>query len=160
MTPTTLYYERIFPIAQYINEKIGIEATIDPGETYEEALVKAHQPVMQASEKINPFANLDTGFGPGIQPSSRPIMAAPIPEIPVEKPIPEVDMIKGYIEAIQKCTTIPKPDGIDSDYSLAQQYPEVKVAYDIKKAELVKKETAEILAATEANCLKPKKLSK
>jgi hypothetical protein len=100
------------------------------------------------------FAN----FGGGL--IAQQIIPTIIPEIPVEKVVPEGERMQIIIADIEKCTTIPKPEGIDSYYSLAKQHPSVMAAYEKRKSELVKKETAEILAATEANCLKkpPKKL--
>lgn len=128
MTPTIFKVNRLFSTAPYENIQLGMEGTVDPGETYEEAVVKAHQQIVASFEEIWPFANLDTGFGPGVQPSQQ----TPLSEIKVEK-IPEEERVRKLIDDLNTCTTLKV---LESYKLIAKLNPTVQAAYDMKYKEL------------------------
>ena len=54
MTVTTISYQKVFPLAQYINEKIGIEIQVDPDDSPEVALDFAKKTVEEWHRASNP----------------------------------------------------------------------------------------------------------
>lgn len=139
----------------YLQKKVTMDIILQEGDTPEKALDYALETVTAWNESTKKSKD---GWE---RITDLPASLKPTVTIQAEPQLPEDQRLQFIIADIEKCTTIPKPDGIDSYYSLAKQYPPIMEAYEKKKAELVKKETDEILAATEANCLKkpPQKLS-
>jgi hypothetical protein len=77
--------------------------------------------------KINP--EIDTGFGPGIQPNG------PLPEIPVEKSMPEDQRIQKLIEDINSCRELIV---LNSYKLLVKKEPALQQAYDTMYKKLSK----------------------
>lgn len=132
MTPTTIKINRLFSTAPYENIDLGMEATIDPGETYEEAVVKAHQQIVEAFHKVYPPITVNPEYA-HLLPTQQP----PLTEIKVDK-IPEDELIAVMIGDIGKCTTLEGDDGLYSfkGFVARTNKPAVTAAYDLKLKEL------------------------
>lgn len=52
MIPEKVNFEMIFPIEAYRNFKMNIEGSLQPGETYDEAVLDAFRKVMSAGDKV------------------------------------------------------------------------------------------------------------
>jgi hypothetical protein len=54
MIAREIYYERVFPIQQFVNEKLGIVCILEPNETLDGAYRKANEILWDQHRKLNP----------------------------------------------------------------------------------------------------------
>lgn len=119
MKPITVNYQKVFQLAPYVNERIGVDMQLDDGDSPLEALAKA-------KDLVEKFHRDGTGSS---------ISATTTPETPAPTPIPIVKaekQSKEQIEAtiiaeIYSCTDI---DKLESYSIFAKTYPGAKAAYD------------------------------
>jgi hypothetical protein len=116
-------FEMVFPIEPYRNFKLGIEGSVEPNETYEEAAQKAYDKVMSQGnvflEKLTGPTTISNDLKPYV--------------IPVEKPIPEQERIEALIQDIKAETVLRKEDGTGGLLAwrlLVEKHPALKPAYD------------------------------
>lgn len=128
MTPTIIKINRLFSTAPYENIDLGMEATIDPGETYDEAVIKAHQQIMETFKKIYPPVTVNPEYAHLLQPTQQ----APPREIKVDK-VPEEERVSKLIEDLNTCTSVKI---LESYKLIAKLNPTVQSAYDLKLKEL------------------------
>lgn len=124
-------YERIFPLAPYVNEKIGFEATIDgSAESEKDALNKLKQIAEEWHKSNNPGINTEGGVEALIT---------------VDRTT-EDERIAKLIAEIYSCTEIGGDSGLGSYWTLSQSNETTKLAYEVMRKKLVKKESDELLA--------------
>jgi hypothetical protein len=122
MEITKVYYERIFPLAPYINEKVGFEATIDGTvESEKEALTK----LKQISEEWHIANNPQVHSDPNTFTDH-----SVIPSIQVK---PEDRKIGLTVEDILSCSSLTV---LQAYKSLINNDLELKMAFDKRYEEL------------------------
>jgi hypothetical protein len=122
-------YERIFPLAPYVNEKIGFEATIDGSvESEKEALAKLKLIAEESHKALNPEL---------YQSNNQPIPPGPPPVITIER-TSEDKRIADLIRDIYACTKIEGDDGLFSYRKMAASNKEAEGAYNIMYKKLNK----------------------
>lgn len=99
MNITKITYEKVFPIAQYCNERIGTEITITEGEDPQLAITTAKQMVEEAHKKNNPQLYIEVEQS--LSEKYRQMEDKHVPDIPVT-----VGEKKTLQEEIQSCTSI------------------------------------------------------
>lgn len=94
-------YKKIFPIAPYVNESIGVEIQLDDGDTPEHALDLAKLIVEDWHKASNPELKFDPEW-------NAPPMTANFNSIPTTqiKKEPKEAAIDSQVEAIAGCTTL------------------------------------------------------
>ena len=121
MKITTVNYQKVFPLAQYVNEKIGVEIQVDEWDDPAEALQKAKKMVETFHRESNP--QLESMAATAID-------SVPIPSIQVQKP---KDTVSLTIEQINQASDITV---LESFKLLASRNPQIKEAYDKRLNEL------------------------
>lgn len=111
MQTTEIYYEKVFPIAPYVNEKIGIKITIDPNDDVEEAFA-------MAKDTVNMWGHKLVDERPQGTPEFNYYGA---PSIPEEKPEPPKKIVSKIIP----------------DKAIRQKYAKAIVEGDKKTVELM-----------------------
>jgi len=114
-------YQKVFPIAPYINEKIGVEIQLDEHDIPGEALTHAKELVEQWHKEANPGLYLYQTV------PFEPPVTAPTQVIPAEKPIPEDQRIESLIADIYSCGQLKV---LESYRLLAKTHPSLQQAYD------------------------------
>jgi hypothetical protein len=61
MNIVKIMYEKVFPLAPYVNEKIGVEVEIHPGEDEDSAFLDAKTTVERWHKDGNPILFINTG---------------------------------------------------------------------------------------------------
>jgi hypothetical protein len=123
----TIFYERVFPIAPYVNEKIGAEATLEDDDNPSDCLAILKETVemwhKQNETKIN-----ETQSQQGFQPPENPATAPT--EKPAERP---KDQVAGIIFDIASVTDLKV---LDSYKLVIKKHPDIQAAYEKKYSEL------------------------
>lgn len=118
-------YQKVFPLGQYINERIGVEIQVDPDESEVDALREAKRIVEQFHKDNNPQLYTETP----IHREKEDLFAVAI-QSPKNQP-------HSTIEAINSCTTLKVLQEFDLIVqNMSKKYPEIKEAYDNKLKEL------------------------
>jgi len=115
-------YDKLFPYAPYLNERIGIEILVEVGQSPTEALQEAKRIVEDFYHASNP------------QPISGVSIVAdnvPVPEVQVAKEAPISDL-----QAIENCTTL---EELGTFTTFVKGKADLEAAYFIKKTKLTKK---------------------
>jgi hypothetical protein len=134
MEITKVYYERIFPLAPYINEKVGFEATIDGTvESEKEALTKLKQISEEWHIANNPQVHSDPNTFTDY---------SVIPSIQIK---PEDREIGITAETLLSCNDIPT---IDSYRLLIRDNQLLQKIYDKRREEIKQAEIADIMHRT------------
>lgn len=137
MKVSKVYYQRNFRIGDFQYETIGVEIDINDGEDAHLAMEEAKRLVIAYNaEQNHPTPHI----------VERPIHDIELPVIEVEK-----EYGNTLEEQINSCTEFKV---LETYYLICQNNPTLKSIYNIKKAELTKKEVKQILDATEALCKK------
>jgi len=121
MNITSVSYVKLFPLGMYINEKIGVEVSLEAGEDAMLALDTARNLVHEYHEKNNPIP-----FAGVTAIADNPT----IPNVQVDKEPP-----KSLVEQIESCTELKV---LESYRLIAKTNPECQTAYDNKLKELQK----------------------
>jgi len=123
MNITSVSYVKLFPLGMYINEKIGVEVSLEAGEDAMLALDTARNLVHEYHEKNNPIP-----FAGVTAIADNPT----IPNVQVEKEPPEPKLTKE--EKQKKCITdttqIEGADGLKSFALLVKNNPHLQETYD------------------------------
>ncbi len=90
MTPTTISYQRVFPLGSYSTERIGLEATLDKGENPETALSNLKTMVEELHQET--LKSLPTDD----------FRVTTVRDVVEEEPM---EKIKGMITVINLCST-------------------------------------------------------
>lgn len=122
MTIERISYSKIFPIASFINEKIGVDILLNEGESPDEAFAEAKRWV----EKFH--VNAPTQF-------TQVANEQPMPIHTIQNRDEAVDMIT----AINACIRFEGDDGLNTFTTLARMNPEWNEAYRNKLIELQNK---------------------
>jgi hypothetical protein len=121
MKITTINYQKVFPLGQYINERLGIEIEVseldDPLEVYKEA----KRIIEEAHRAMNPQLEYES------------IPSTTQPPIPEQKPQPEERRIGNIVEDINSCENLKV---LETYKFIAKQKPEFQEAYEKKFREL------------------------
>jgi hypothetical protein len=126
---------------QFGRKVIGVEITLNEGEILDEAKETAQNYIKEYIEKNTVY------HSPKFISESLPPEPAVLPSIQVKKPLEEMT-IK---EQIMSCTQFKV---LESYYLIVKSNPALKIVYDIKKKELVAKESQKLIDATDALCNK------
>lgn len=124
-------YQTTFPVAPFLNDKIGFEITLEEGDTEEDALTYAKKKAEDWHRKANPHIYaVDLGPLPTLQPK----------EIAIEKPLPEEQRIAQLISDIYNCTILGTNDGLESYKGLVQREnkADITAAYNVMHKKLSK----------------------
>lgn len=113
-----VFYEKLFPTGSFLNERIGMEASLDPGDDEQGALHSLKEKVEKFHKDSNPL--LDT-----VAPDQQPIIS--------EKPIPADQRIAVIIADIYSCKELKV---LESYKLMVKGNPELQAAYDQKFKEL------------------------
>jgi hypothetical protein len=134
MTIKTISYAKVFPLAPYCNERIGVEVEInegeDPAQAFEEAkafVESCHTKPLVEFEWAEMEKPLTPPYGTGIP---LPNDYTTISEIQVEKPQTTEERM------IQQIGEITELKVLESFKLLSDKYPAVKAAYDNKLKQL------------------------
>lgn len=138
-------YERIFPLAPYVNEKVGFEATIDGSiESEKEALTKLKQVAEEwhkANNKelyqLNGQVILDNSIPPG-----------PPPVIQVQQQDIRIGVL---VEDIMSCKELAV---LDSYRLMVKGNDELSAAYNKRRSEIVGAEIDDIVKRTDELTIK------
>ena len=130
-------FEMVFHIEPYRNFKLGYEGSLGPDEIYGEAVIKAFQKVMHGADKVYAELRLPISSTSSLPNNSSP---APIPEIPVEKPIPEDQILANTLASILNCKSLEGDDGLLSFESFVRREnkPDITGAYNLMLKKLSK----------------------
>jgi len=128
MKITTVNYQKVFPLGQYVNERIGVEIQCDGLESPEDCLITAKSMVERFHKENNPHLYQET----------TPIYNAndDFPEVPPpENTQDNLTVPEKIIAQLKKCNSINDPNtGLKTWELIVQknekQYPEVRVEYD------------------------------
>lgn len=142
MKITTVNYQKVFPLGQYINERIGVEIQVDPDESEVEALRQAKRIVEQFHKDNNPQLYTETPSNSlhwdvlSIQQITKTENSDYLDIKTPPKPKPH-----STIEAINTCTNLKTLQEFDLIVkNMSNKYPEIKEAYDNKLKELSNKQ--------------------
>lgn len=143
MKITTVNYQKVFPLGQYINERIGVEIQVDPDESEIEALREAKRIVEQFHKDNNPQLYSEPKEypyqlegGAWVTKQKNEILGDKIfiSDMPPSNP---KNQPHSTIEAISSCTTLKVLQEFDLIVqNMGKKYPEIKDAYDNKLKEL------------------------
>ncbi len=122
-------YDKLFPYAPYLNERIGIEILVETSQDPMDALEEARKIVHDFRNK-HIQAELSHQYEP-TQQESLPPEPAVLPSIQVEEEKPEMSLIR----QMATCTDV---EVLKSYRLLAKKDPIDQAFYDIKLAELKK----------------------
>jgi hypothetical protein len=115
-------YQKLFPLGMYINERVGMEATLQDGDIYEDCFAELKKEVENFHRKSNPQlyngneAIVSSFDGVGV--------------IQKEKP----GTLSAIIEQVKQCSEKPV---LESFKLIAKKYPEIQSVYDEKMKEFV-----------------------
>lgn len=130
MKITTVNYQKVFPLGQYINERIGVEIQVDPDESEVEALREAKRIVEQFHKDNNPQLYTETPIVDYNNFSATNVHSAPDKEEEIQVPeSPE----EGARKLIESSVTL---KGLSFFKPLTTKYPNLKEIYDNKLKEL------------------------
>lgn len=113
MKPEKITYQKAFVIGPYLQDKVGIEAFVNEGETIAQALTRAKKEIDEWHESAWPLLKVDTGL-------QEPAI------IQTEKPSTE-DRIAQLIKDIQSCTEVKV---LESYKLIAKNNACLRAAYD------------------------------
>jgi hypothetical protein len=118
-------FEQLYPTGEFANQRLRVEGTLMEGESITEAFNHAKAMVDAAFKTINP----------NVISSNQP--PEPLPETHIQKQHKE-EREKIMLDGINACTTIPKPDGLESFWLGVQQSGNKQImdAYLLKLKEL------------------------
>lgn len=140
MKITSVNYQKVFPLGQYINERIGVEIQVDPDESEVDALREAKRIVEQFHKDNNPQLYTETPIQPQYFNGSFPIHDKEGNRIHSGvniEPITPKTQPHSTIEAINSCTTLKVLQEFDLIVqNMGKKYPEIQEAYDNKLKEL------------------------
>lgn len=126
-------YQKVFPLGQYINERIGVEIQVDPDESEVDALREAKRIVEQFHKDNNPQLYTETPIVDYTNFSVNNVDSAP----DMEQKTPPKTQPHSTIEAINSCTTLKVLQEFDLIVqNMGKKYPEIQEAYDNKLKEL------------------------
>lgn len=125
MKPITVNYQKVFPLAPYVNERIGVDIQLDDGDSPLEALAKAKEMVEQFHQEAKKGLVLE------MVTSEIPINQ-PLPIIETQKQSKE-DMLSSAIAGIYASRDIEELKSFRAYY---EKYPEAQAAYDEMKNKL------------------------
>lgn len=130
MKVKTISYAKVFPIAAYVNEKIGVEVELDETDGYEETFLQAKQLVEKFHKDNNPQPDTQGsegrgGFGNALD---LPMFQQPIQSVDISKER-EWDGKEYILEGINKSETI---NLLKTWQLLAKKFPETEQAYENK----------------------------
>lgn len=100
MKITTINYQKVFPLGAYVNEKIGLEMSVDDGDNIDEAFKTAKKVVEIWHRNSNPGLEVQVNYAavPG-----HPEYVEPSPQ---EKKDSKQSAEEKMIQAISTCTSI------------------------------------------------------
>jgi len=133
MKVVKVIYQKVFPLAQYVNEKIGIEIELDGMDDENKAFKIAKDTVEKWHKEGNP--QLQEVSQPG---------EAPIPVIQIQK---EEKAIGLYVEDIMSCKSLLV---LDTYKPLIKGKVPLETAYNVRRKQLVTEETKSIVQATDS----------
>jgi hypothetical protein len=124
---TELYYEKVFPIAPYVNEKIGVRMSIEEGEDAKAAIETAREFAEECfNEKYGDLAQrINISFDE----------PPPTPVVIKETPPPEEQRIADIIAQMNTCKEIKV---LETYRFMVKKEPKLQEAYDLKHKELSK----------------------
>ena len=135
-----VYYQRNFRISEFIYETIGAGIILDVGQ-------EAKQALDECKALVNQYHN--ENMATSLEHQEPHIPEHLLPEIQVkDNGLSHGSTLEDHINS---CTEF---GVLESYYLIVKNNPTLKYVYDIKKAELQKKEMKQILDATEALCKK------
>lgn len=166
MTLEKITFIQTFPTGQFANQKLGVELTANewdfktingdgtitlhnPDEVANHLFSEAKRIVNEAFNAMNPQERGSYG-------SCSAVPGSPMVYHPPEQKTSEENTVELLIKDLNACTELSKKNnlnvevGLYSYYDLALKYPKLMEAYEVKKSELVAKESKQILDATEA----------
>ena len=100
MQITNVYYEKVFPIAPYVNEKIGVTISILPGESPQQAFDDAKEWVNNWGYKMMEPEPTSSRFA-SHPPYGVPVMPTTIEPHRVEEEDKQFDAFKDVIEKME-----------------------------------------------------------
>lgn len=121
MKISKVFYEKLFPTGSFLNERIGLEASLDPGDDPIVALEHLKDKVEFFHETSNPL--LDT-----VAPDQH------MPPIISEKPIPADQRIAVIIADIYSCKEFTV---LESYRLMVKGNPELEAAYEEMRKKLI-----------------------
>ncbi len=136
MPITSISYNRTYAIGPFLNEKIGVEISLDENQCPLEALAEA--------KKITDQFHLDANPNMADQ-NTAPIINEPLPEIQVEKPIEQILSIEDDIRSFTNYDKLGKVYGM-----LAKVQPDIAAVYNEMREKLKAAEIKDILDRTDA----------
>lgn len=118
-----IYYQRNFPIGQFLYEHIGIELIVEQGKTVDETIKEARELVFENHKKNNPqveYSEID------------------IPITKLVSPVNEKDTKPKTQEEkiIDDIATVTDPKVLDGYQFISKKYPSIKEAVENKRKEL------------------------
>lgn len=117
-----IFYQKLFPTGAYSNEKIGIEAIVEPGETAEQCLSAAKAKIDEWHKRNNPQDYMAD--------------ATVAPTIEVEKDASPVETrVAALIRDINSCKEVKV---LETYRFMVKQDPRLQEAYDKKHKDLSK----------------------
>lgn len=126
MKVTSINYQKVFPLGQYINERIGVEIQVDANEDENECLRQAKLLVERFHKDNNPHLYQEQ--------ESEPIV---IYGEPLRKSSDKKPQIESYIDDILAVTD---PEKLKNEWSLlAKSNPKLQQAYESKLKQLTNK---------------------
>lgn len=137
MKITTVNYQKVFPLGQYINERIGVEIQVDPDESEVDALREAKRIVEQFHKDNNPQLYTETTVHNNSQFEDSPNAPWNLRKADEQPPYTPKTQPHSTIEAINSCTTLKVLQEFDLIVkNMSSKYPEIKEAYDNKLKQL------------------------
>jgi hypothetical protein len=139
----TISYKKIFPIASYVNETIGIEIEIDEKDNPDEVFATAKKQVEDWHTPPHIFINSES-LG-DISPEQAERIMRDTPLTYTESPYPKEELtpeqiregkIEGHKTLFNMCKTIKQ---LEKFHPKLAEYPELKNHYDNKLIELQNK---------------------
>lgn len=122
-------YQRLYPIGSYLNERIGFEASLEEGESPEEAIEKlriladhSHKPLQEGEDSFEVDKQSVKNYVSAIQ----PIDMREMEESPIPKNAPEEERIKKLIGMMSTCKD---KKSLETYRIIAGQEPELLLAY-------------------------------
>lgn len=132
MNITSVSYVKLFPLGMYINEKIGVEVSLEAGEDAMLALDTARNLVHEYHEKNNPIP-----FAGVTAIADNPT----IPNVQVDKEPPtKLTKEEKQKKYITDTTTIEGADGLKSFALLVSKNPHLQETYDAQMEFLTNKQ--------------------
>lgn len=118
MKITSIKYEQLLPTGNFLNARYGIEISISEDNEIDRAFELAKQIATDTHKKQFPAMYKD----------NKPIYQGEeqLPDIQQPKKLTGIDH---WINEINKCTSIEKPDGIESMRTIADTNPKLKEVF-------------------------------